>query len=98
MIAPLLSGAWWLFFFWQMYKAEQMCKQETQGIPWILAPMRWVIYKILFAVQGESRAEEYAEVSKEIIYERYCQFAKVYKFLAFIAMMLSLLQCALLLS
>ena len=89
----LVYGAWWLFFFWQMDKAEKMCKKENQGIPWILAPMRWVIYKTLSAVQGESRAEDYAEASKEIIYKRYCQFAKGYKFLALIAMMLSLLQC-----
>ncbi len=86
---------WWLFFFWQVYRAEKMCKREPQRVPWALDPPAWFVYKMLVVILGESRAKEYAEARRNVIRTRYCRFARMAEFLALVFAVLSLLQCLL---
>ena len=82
---------WW-FVFLQTHKAKNICKKETESIPWALAPTNWIIFVTIRIIQGEAKAKAYAEAWKSTIRGRYCKFAVMGEFLTLTAMVLSLIQ------
>ncbi len=88
-------GLWWLFVCLQIHRAKGMLREESQSVPWIFDPAGWIVYKVISIIGDERKAKEYAEVRRGIIHKYYDKFAALYAFLAFTAMVLSLLQCLL---